>query len=214
LPRAGGALSGALLVVSSSLARPSIQRGVSIGQCAVVAHGSGLRHPVRLLRHTDRKRAFRFRRGRSANRGPSRVCGLERVAGCGIIALQRNNSAHLHRPWRATSEYAIDVSRRPIRAGSGNSLSSARIIGCLTDDVVLLLRSGGGVGRGGRCGGICGVFLIPRLLNCVVAAIDARCRCCPIKCRTSGKTSKMRRPNGPGCLVPASFAYSSLYKDA
>jgi len=26
---------------------------------------------------------------------------LERVAGCGIIAPRRSNSAHLHRPWRA-----------------------------------------------------------------------------------------------------------------
>src|SRR6266699_2898505 len=29
------------------------------------------------------------------------MCRLERVAGCGIIAPRRRNSAHLHRPWRA-----------------------------------------------------------------------------------------------------------------
>ena len=31
---------------------------------------------------------------------PSQICRLERVAAPGIIALRRNSSAHLHRPWR------------------------------------------------------------------------------------------------------------------
>ena len=37
------------------------------------------------------------------DRGASQTCRLERVAGCGIIAPRRTNSAHHHRPWRATS---------------------------------------------------------------------------------------------------------------
>ena len=36
------------------------------------------------------------------DRGVSHTCRLKRVAGCGIIGPQRTNSAHLHRPWRAT----------------------------------------------------------------------------------------------------------------
>jgi len=60
LPRAGGALSGALLVVSSSLARCQFTTASGgIGRWAVVTRSSG-------LRHSDRERALRFRRGRSA----------------------------------------------------------------------------------------------------------------------------------------------------
>jgi hypothetical protein len=36
------------------------------------------------------------------NRRPSQICGLERVAGHGIIALRRSSSADLHRPRRAS----------------------------------------------------------------------------------------------------------------
>jgi hypothetical protein len=43
---------------------------------------------------------------RSARSSPSQIYRLERVAGCGIIAPRRSNSAHLHRPWRATSDTA------------------------------------------------------------------------------------------------------------
>jgi hypothetical protein len=52
------------------------------------------------------------------NRGASQTCRLERVAGCAIIGARRIHSAHLHRPWRATSEYAIDARRRRFRASS------------------------------------------------------------------------------------------------
>lgn len=31
----------------------------------------------------------------------SQLCRLRRVAGCSIIGVERTNSAHLHRPWRA-----------------------------------------------------------------------------------------------------------------
>jgi hypothetical protein len=41
------------------------------------------------------------------DRGASQTCRLERVAGCGIIGAWRTNSAHLHRPRRATSVYVI-----------------------------------------------------------------------------------------------------------
>jgi hypothetical protein len=34
------------------------------------------------------------------NLRPSQMCRLGRVAGSGIIEPRRNNSAHLHRPWR------------------------------------------------------------------------------------------------------------------
>src|SRR2546421_264808 len=37
------------------------------------------------------------------NRGRSRVLRFQSVVGSGVIALQRSNSAHLHRPWCATS---------------------------------------------------------------------------------------------------------------
>jgi hypothetical protein len=38
------------------------------------------------------------------DRRPPQTFQLERIAGYGIIAPQRNYSAHLHRPWRAISE--------------------------------------------------------------------------------------------------------------
>ena len=57
------------------------------------------------------------------NRRPSHICRLERVAGCGIIGEWRNSSAHLHRPWRATSEYAIDAGRRRFCASSPTRFS-------------------------------------------------------------------------------------------
>jgi hypothetical protein len=34
-----------------------------------------------------------------------------RVAGYSITARRRTNSAHLHRPWRATPEFAIAADR-------------------------------------------------------------------------------------------------------
>jgi len=45
----------------------------------------------------------------------SQLCRLERVAGCGIIGAWRSNSAQFHRPWRATSEYAIGAETRRSR---------------------------------------------------------------------------------------------------
>jgi len=33
----------------------------------------------------------------------SQTCQLERIAGCSIIGESRGSSAHLHRPWRASS---------------------------------------------------------------------------------------------------------------
>jgi hypothetical protein len=36
------------------------------------------------------------------DRRPSQLHRLQRVAGCRIIAPRQTNSAHLHRPWRAT----------------------------------------------------------------------------------------------------------------
>ena len=53
-------------------------------------------------------------RGVALNRRASQTCPLERVAGCGIIAARRKNSAHHHRPWRAT--------------GDSNSGSSGRFV--------------------------------------------------------------------------------------
>src|SRR5258708_32208468 len=41
--------------------------------------------------------------GMVQDRTLSQIYRLERVAGCGIIAPRRTNSAHLHRPWRATA---------------------------------------------------------------------------------------------------------------
>jgi len=38
---------------------------------------------------------------RSVNRGRSRILRFQSVVGSGVIAAQRTNSAHLHRPWRA-----------------------------------------------------------------------------------------------------------------
>src|SRR5437660_9081184 len=46
------------------------------------------------------------------NRRASQIYRFERVAGCGIIGERRGNNAHLHRPWRATSEYAIAAKYR------------------------------------------------------------------------------------------------------
>jgi hypothetical protein len=47
----------------------------------------------------------------------------ERVAGGGIIAPRRRSSAHLHRSWRATSEYAIAARRRRFCASSPTRFS-------------------------------------------------------------------------------------------
>jgi hypothetical protein len=41
------------------------------------------------------------------DRGRRRFCRLECVAGCGIIGVQRTNSAHLHRPWRANHTHSL-----------------------------------------------------------------------------------------------------------
>ena len=41
------------------------------------------------------------------NRSASQFLQSERAAGWGIIGEQRSNIAHLHLPWRATSEYDI-----------------------------------------------------------------------------------------------------------
>ena len=43
------------------------------------------------------------------DRRPSQTYRLERVAGRRIIGARRSNSAHLHRSWRATSEYASEL---------------------------------------------------------------------------------------------------------
>src|ERR1700730_14405097 len=45
------------------------------------------------------------------DRAASQTCRLERMAGCGIIARRRTNSAHLHRPWRAHSTPEHDLPR-------------------------------------------------------------------------------------------------------
>jgi hypothetical protein len=41
-------------------------------------------------------------RGGAQDRSPSEVIWPDRLAGRGIIALRRSNSAHLHQPWRAS----------------------------------------------------------------------------------------------------------------
>ena len=43
---------------------------------------------------------------------PANGVRCQRRAECHIIALWRDNSAHLHRPWRATLEYAIGAEYR------------------------------------------------------------------------------------------------------
>jgi hypothetical protein len=48
-------------------------------------------------------------------RRPSQIYRLERVAGHGIIGRWRTRSAHLHRPGRATAEYAIAAKCRRFR---------------------------------------------------------------------------------------------------
>jgi hypothetical protein len=124
LPRAGGALSGALLVVSSSLARLSIQGGVSIGQCTVVAlvrgFGAQFAHggtPVGSVRSASDE-------GVARNRKLSQIGRSERAAGSGVIAPRRSNIARLRRPWRATSECAVAVSYR--RFSASNSSDAIR----------------------------------------------------------------------------------------
>jgi len=49
--------------------------------------------------------------GAAPNRGRSHILGFWCVLGYGVIAPRRSNSAHLHRPWRATQEYATDAKR-------------------------------------------------------------------------------------------------------
>ena len=55
-------------------------------------------------------------RGVAKNRRPSQTCRLERAAGCGLIGERRKNSAHLHRPWRATVRQS--TLKRPVSARS------------------------------------------------------------------------------------------------
>jgi hypothetical protein len=62
--------------------------------------------------------------GAALNRSRSRVRGIWRVAGCGIIAPRRNNIAHLRRPWRATSP-TITVFHHPT---SGAVIRSIQIV--------------------------------------------------------------------------------------
>jgi hypothetical protein len=59
-------------------------------------------------------------RGVARSRRASQIYRLERVAGPRIIAPQRNNSAHLHRPWRANdfSMLCVDTAEGP-RDGVG-----------------------------------------------------------------------------------------------
>ena len=62
--------------------------------------------PVLALGETPygERRIARFEGGNFE--GPtSQLCRSTRVAGRAIIAPRRNNSAHLHRPWRATSRF-------------------------------------------------------------------------------------------------------------
>ena len=55
-------------------------------------------------------------RGVAQDRGPSQICRLERVAGCGVIASRRSNSAHLHRPWRASPADDLTEIERSVAA--------------------------------------------------------------------------------------------------
>ncbi len=62
-------------------------------------------------------------RGVVQDRRPSQIYRLKRVAGCGIIGAWRSNSAHLHRPWRAsTAESTIssDLPRQVTLDDSGS----------------------------------------------------------------------------------------------
>src|SRR5215468_1105484 len=64
------------------------------------------------------------RLGGVRNRSPSQISRLKRAAGFTIIAPQRNNSAHLHLPWRAIS--VQDRLRRiPSNSGGGNTMADA-----------------------------------------------------------------------------------------
>ena len=84
----------------------------------------GLSHRSLLLAHCvdpgiDRQGCYRTITGHPAksrsslpygvgqDRGPSQIYRLERVAGPAIIGQWRNNSAHFHRPWRATSVRSV-----------------------------------------------------------------------------------------------------------
>jgi hypothetical protein len=56
-------------------------------------------------RTTLRNREDRRPRGVAKNRSPSLVIGQDRFCGRYVIASRRSNSAHFHRPWRATVRF-------------------------------------------------------------------------------------------------------------
>src|SRR5216683_4819614 len=58
-------------------------------------------------RTTLRNREDRRPRGVAKNRRASRIIRPERATGHRIIAPRRNNSSHLHRPWRATVRFCV-----------------------------------------------------------------------------------------------------------
>src|SRR6266568_4265851 len=65
----------------------------------------------------DRKRSQNIRSAVLVkDRRPSQVSRSQRVIGYGIIARQRSSSAHLHRPWRAISVYAVAAKHRRFHA--------------------------------------------------------------------------------------------------
>jgi hypothetical protein len=66
----------------------------------------------------------RHPRGAVQNRRPSQIYRLELVQGADIIAPPRKSSAHLHRPWRATSQTEVlpnDSRLAPDRDGSSRA---------------------------------------------------------------------------------------------
>jgi hypothetical protein len=56
------------------------------------------------------------------DRKPSQICRLERAARCGVIVPRRNNSAQVHRPWRAIYTAARNCGLRALLS----TLSSAK----------------------------------------------------------------------------------------
>src|SRR5260221_13809943 len=64
------------------------------------------------------------------HRGPSQFCRLERVAGSRIIVPRRKNSAHLHRPWRATSFPFANADRRRKQPGADVAQTDAIGLQC------------------------------------------------------------------------------------
>jgi hypothetical protein len=73
--------------------------------------GDGTRE-TRLLGFPLTTRHFRDPRGVVRDRRASQTCQFERIAGRSIKAPRRNNSAHLHRLWRATYARARCHNRR------------------------------------------------------------------------------------------------------